>query len=71
MYFSCYFASLQSKDLLLCISCVISRVLVLELQDSTLLDDGVFFDLIFEEFLGNVFVFVIRLMIAWQCGSKR
>ena len=47
---------LQSKDLLLRASCVISRVLVLQSQDlllPALLDDAVSFALILEEFLGH------------------
>ena len=45
------------KGLLLWTSCAVSRILVLQLCDlllPTLLNDGVFFALILEEFLGNV-----------------
>ena len=50
---------LQSKDLLLFASCVISRVLVLQSQDlllPALLNDAGFFALIIEKFLGNFIV---------------
>jgi Na+-driven multidrug efflux pump len=50
------------KRFLLHTACAISRVLVLQLGYlllHTLLDNGVFFALILEEFLRNIFVFVI------------
>ena len=71
MYFSSCFALvlwMQSKDSCCELLCAVSRILVLQLCDlllPTLLNDGVYFALILEEFLGNV------CMTEWKRGRGR
>jgi hypothetical protein len=76
MYFSSCFALvlwMQSKDSCCELLCAVSRILVLQLCDlllPTLLNDGVYFALILEEFLGNVLHDRVEKRERQRCGRS-
>ena len=75
VYFSCCFASSLDaiKGLLLRTSCAVSRILVMQMCDlllPTLLNDGVYFALILEEFLGNVLHDGVEKRERQRCGRS-